>query len=57
MQKNMTTFELIKSFKCSHINVSHTFLAGVVGFEPTANGFGDHYSTVEPYPYILFIID
>ncbi|CAI3555630.1 hypothetical protein CNEO3_100091 [Clostridium neonatale] len=27
-----------------------TILAGVVGFEPTTNGFGDHYSTVEPYP-------
>ncbi|MBP1743143.1 MAG: hypothetical protein H6Q58_121 [Firmicutes bacterium] len=25
-------------------------LAGAVGFEPTTNGFGDHYSTVEPYP-------
>jgi hypothetical protein len=26
------------------------YLAGAVGFEPTTNGFGDHYSTVEPYP-------
>jgi hypothetical protein len=25
-------------------------LAGAVGFEPTTNGFGDHYSTVEPCP-------
>ncbi|CAG9711247.1 hypothetical protein CNEO4_150086 [Clostridium neonatale] len=25
-------------------------MAGAVGFEPTTNGFGDHYSTVEPYP-------
>ena len=33
-------------------------LAGAVGFEPTTNGFGDHYSTVEPYPFnkIYFII-
>ena len=28
-----------------------TIVAGAVGFEPTTNGFGDHYSTVEPYPY------
>ncbi|CAG9712134.1 Conserved hypothetical protein [Clostridium neonatale] len=27
-----------------------TIVAGAVGFEPTTNGFGDHYSTVEPYP-------
>ena len=28
-----------------------TILAGALGFEPRTNGFGDHYSTVEPYPY------
>ena len=27
-----------------------TILAGALGFEPRTNGFGDHYSTVEPYP-------
>ena len=31
-------------------------LAGAVGFEPTTNGFGDHYSTVEPYPFETSLI-
>lgn len=32
------------------------YLAGAVGFEPTTNGFGDHYSTVEPYPFEQYIL-
>lgn len=31
-------------------------MAGAVGFEPTTNGFGDHYSTVEPYPFDILVI-
>ena len=26
-------------------------MAGVVGLEPTTDGFGDRYSTIEPHPY------
>ena len=28
-------------------------MAGETGFEPATNGFGDHYSTVEPLPYVI----
>ena len=27
-------------------------LAGVVGLEPTTDGFGDRYSTIEPHPFV-----
>jgi hypothetical protein len=32
------------------VQCTATFMAGALGFEPRTNGFGDHYSTVEPYP-------
>ncbi len=32
------------------------FLAGETRFEHATNGFGDHYSTVEPLPYESYLI-
>ena len=39
-----------KQIKKAVVQRTTTFVAGALGFEPRINGFGDHYSTVEPYP-------
>ena len=35
---------------------NQSFLAGETRFEHATNGFGDHYSTVEPLPYESYLI-